>query len=121
MLCKSCQNLNLDQICGLEIGDDGKRGHVLRAQPIHYFKEGSRRKATLCDLCEFVFKARNIEAVQHPVALLSSAEPGVLPISSVTATTEDRSQTLSWEFGVFCSQGNVCSPYGFVNSNLYNR
>ena len=108
MLCDSCQRLNLDQICGLAAGESGSNGYELTSgsERISLYHEGFEEIRLSCDVCQVIF---GTESSRFPFALLSSAEPGVLPVSSVKDGLQDNAELFTVKkkklFDVFCSQG----------------
>jgi hypothetical protein len=107
MLCASCQRLNLDQICGLAPGSNGSNGYELTSgsERISLYHDGFEEVRLSCDLCRTIFGA---ESSRFPFAVLSAAEPGVLPVSSVKDGLQANSGLFTSEkrlFDVFCSQG----------------
>jgi hypothetical protein len=125
MLCNSCQRLDLDQICGLAPsggGLGGPNGYALRseAEVISLYHEGYEEIKLSCDLCQVIFRIENGLTALYPHALLSSAEPGVLPVSSVKDTADERYRAEKKLFDVFCSQG-TSSPRRLDISNEQYR
>lgn len=112
MLCDSCQRLNLDQICGLAAGDTGSIGYELtsRSERISHYNDGFEEIRLSCDVCQAIF---GTESSRFPFALLSSAEPGVLPMGSLKDGLHDQAGLTIKSmrlFDVFCSQG-MSSPW----------
>jgi hypothetical protein len=111
MLCDSCQRLNLDQICGLAPGESGSNGYELTSgsERISLYHEGFEEIRLSCDMCQAIF---GTDSSRFPFALLSSAEPGVLPVSSVKDGLQNNAGLFASKerlFDVFCSQG-MSSP-----------
>jgi hypothetical protein len=122
MLCNSCQRLDLDQICGLAPGEDRfgqlAQGYTLRsgAEVTNLYHEGYEEIKLWCDLCQVIFKIESGLTALYPHALLLSAEPGVLPVSSVKDAADGRYPSAQKSFDVFCSQG-TSSPRRLGMSN----
>jgi hypothetical protein len=109
MLCNSYQRLDLDQICGLAPGEGlgGSNGYTLssKAERTNLYHEGYEEIKLWCDLCQVIFRNESGLTAMYPHALLSSAEPGVLPVSSVKDVADGRSYVDKKMFDVFYSQG----------------
>jgi hypothetical protein len=120
MLCNSCQCLDLDQICGLTPGEGlgGSNGYTLssKAERTNLYHEGHEEIKLWCDLCQVVFRNESGLTAMYPHALLASAEPGVLPVSSVKDVADGRYYGDEKMFDVFCSQG-TSSPRRLDTSN----
>ena len=116
MLCNSYQRLDLDQICGLALGDNGSNGYRLTSgsERITLHHDGFEETRLSCDLCQAVFGPKSS---RFPLALLTSAEPGVLPVSFVMDGLDEKARhyigTRSFVnrklFDIFCSQGTSFS------------
>lgn len=105
--------MNLDQICGLAPGNTGSNGYELTSgsERISLYHEGHEEIRLSCDVCQVIF---GTESSRFPFALLSSAEPGVLPVSSLKDGLQDNAGLGLFaagkrSFDVFCSQGTSSS------------
>ncbi|PMD30065.1 HET-domain-containing protein [Hyaloscypha variabilis F] len=91
MLCDSCQRLDLDQICGLALGDSGSNGYELTSayKRICFHHDGSKETGLSCDVCQAIFGP---VSSQYRLALLTSGDPGVLPVSFMQSIAKRHSK-----------------------------